>query len=242
MAILELPKSGTPLSQGDILKGVTLFVTDGGWNDKGGDHLKAPFEMCLVVSRPCAIAHRKQIIVAGIDKYPDKVPKDMNTFDEVLDFLIGMRDGRRAPDSFYLGHLPSEKGRFRARLDSMHTIRIPSDQTAMDEFLKVKRVASLHMDFARDLHLRIFNAFASLGFEDHSWPSDEDLKWLVDVGNSDLAQAELTASQQRAKKSSQDAQGKQFEEKALANAETKLDELRKKVAPFETEMKRRQSK
>jgi hypothetical protein len=79
MAILELPESGAPLSQGDILKGITLFVTDGGWNVTGGDLLKAPFEKCLVISRPCAIAHKKQIIVAGIDKIPDQVPKDINT-------------------------------------------------------------------------------------------------------------------------------------------------------------------
>lgn len=242
MPIIELPKSGAPLTQGDILKGITLFSTKEGWLEKGGEHEKAPFKMCLVVSRPCVIAHKQHITVAGIEKYPDQVPKTIDNFDKVMSFLTGIRDGIRAPDQFYLGQLPQQTGRFCARLDSLHPIQIPTDQAVMAEFLKMKRVASLHPDFARDLHLRIFNAFASLGFEDFSWPSAEDLDWLVKQAKSDLSEAELEVNKLRAQKSSRAAQGKQFDANALASAEATLDELRMKVAPYEAEMKHRQPK
>jgi hypothetical protein len=240
MPIVELPKPGAPLTQGDILKGITLFSTKDSW--AGGVHVEAPFDMCLVVSRPCAIAHKQHVIVAGIANYPDGVPKEANDFERVLDFLTGRRDGIRSPDLFYLGHLPAETGRFCARMDSLHTIHIPSDQAVMDEFLKVNRVASLIADFARDLHLRIFSAFASLGFEDNSWFSTEDLEWLVNQGRSDISKAEHSVNDLLTQKSSLAAQGKQFAEKSLTSAEAKLDELRTKVAPFEAELKRRQTK
>jgi len=239
MPIIELSTPGAALTQGDILRDITLFATKEGWLERGGEPAKAPFKLCLVISRPCGIAHKRFVTVAGIEKYPDEVPKTIDTFDKVAAFLTGARDGLRAPDVFYLGQLPEGTGRYCARLDSLHPIEIPATQAVMEAFLNAKRVATLHPDFARDLHLRLFNAFASLGFDDLTWPSAEDLEWLVNQGKSDLSAAELVVNQLRAQKASRAAQGKQFAEAELTSAEARLDELRKRVAPYETESARR---
>jgi hypothetical protein len=239
MPIVEIPKAHAPLTQGDILKDITLFATKEGWLDQGGQPAKAPFKMCLVVSRPCGIAHKRFVTVAGIEKYADDVPKTIDSFDKVAAFLTGARDGIRAPDVLYLGQLPEMAGRYCARLDSLHPIEIPADQTVMEEFLKGKRVATLLPDFARDLHLRLFNAFATLGFDDHSWPSTKDLEWLVNQGHADVSVAEVIVNQLRALKASRTAQGKEFAETELLNAEAKLNGLRQRIAPFEAELARR---
>jgi hypothetical protein len=55
MPIIELSRPGASLTQGDILRDITLFATKEGWLERGGEPAKAPFKMCLVVSRPCAI-------------------------------------------------------------------------------------------------------------------------------------------------------------------------------------------
>jgi hypothetical protein len=67
-------------------------------------------------------AHKKHVVVAGVARYPDAVPRGIDSFDEVLDFLTGARDGSGSADVFYLGQLPARTGRFCARLDSLHTI------------------------------------------------------------------------------------------------------------------------
>jgi hypothetical protein len=240
MPIVESPRAGSLLSQGDILEGVSLFATKDGWLNSGGEAAKATHKMCLVLSRPCAITHKPHVVVVGVEKYPDEVPRTIDSFEKTLSFLTGARDGIRAPDVFYLGQLPNQKGRFCARFDFLHTIQIPGEAGTMHELLQKKRIAALHPDFARDLHCRIFGAFASLGFDDHAWPSDEDLNWLVSQGKADIAKAEAAAQELRAKKASLLAEGKMFAEKELTTAETKLSELNTAVAPFEAERQRRQ--
>jgi hypothetical protein len=167
MPILELPRPDTPLTQGDILSGVQLFLTREGWTDTGGEPARSPAKLCLVLSRPCVAAHKKQVVVAAIEKFPDNTPKGLDSFDKVLDFLTGLRDGGSSPDLFYLGQLPERTGRFCGRLDALFTIDVPADAQTRKAFLGERRLATLHPDFARDLHLRLFNAFASLGFDDH---------------------------------------------------------------------------
>lgn len=147
MPTVELATDGTPLSQGDILKDVTLFATEKAWNEGGGGAVKAPFKMCLVISRPCVTAHKESVIVAGVDKYPDQIPKEIDSFRKVLDFLTSARDGGTAPDIFYLGHIPNMQGRFRAKLDSLHTIALPTNITDRVTFVKTRRVGTLHIDF-----------------------------------------------------------------------------------------------
>jgi hypothetical protein len=243
MPILEVPRPGAPLSQGDILKDVSLFLTKESWKD-GGSGARSPNKMCLVLSRPCGIEHKKTVIVAGIEKLPEAVPreltnKDTTTFKKVLNFLTNLRDGFGAPDVLYIGHLPGEKGRFAARLDALHVIEIPTDPAERQTFVTDRRVASLHGDFVRDLHVRAFSAFASLGFDDHGWLTDDDLKWLVDQGKAEMLQAQVTLQGFRTTKASREAEGKAFSQKDLDNAETACSEIEALVKPYEEELARR---
>lgn len=99
----------------------------------------------------------------------------------------------------------------------------------------------MNSDFLRSLHTRLFSSFASLGFDDHAWPSTQDLQWIVTQGQADLAKADGEVKQLEAQKCSQDAKGKSFEEKPLKNASKVLAELRLKVNPFKDELARRHS-
>ncbi len=224
------------MNQGDIHQGITLFATNESWNEKGGTTAKAPFKWCLVVSRPCVIANKESVIVAGVEKYTDQVPKEMDTFRKVLDFLTTMRDGSTTPDVFYLGHIHGQAGRFRAKFDSLHTIGLPPPGSQRDVFVKAQRIGTLHIDFCRALHVRLFTSFAPLGFDDDRWASDEDLQWLANAGQTELHQHEATVSAIRTKKSSLEAQGKQFAQKELTTAMETLDELRAKVQPYLDEL------
>src|SRR5438270_13950224 len=120
MPIIEPARSGAPLTQGDLLSGITLYATKGSWDEKGGQASVVKSELCLVLSRPGVAAHKKHVVVAAVAKFPDSVPKNIDSFDKVLDFLTGARDGGSSPDVFYLGQLPGRNGRFCARLDSSH--------------------------------------------------------------------------------------------------------------------------
>jgi hypothetical protein len=185
-------------------------------------------------------AHKKHVVVAAVAKYPDAVPKNIDSFDKVLDFLTGARDGGSSPDIFYLGQLPGRSGRYCARLDSLHTIEVPEVKEQRDQFLAARRTLPLHPDFARDLHMRVLGAFASLGFDDHSWPSTEDLQWLVNQGQAEVAAATLAVRQLEAQKASRGAEGTQFKEADLTTAQEKLEKLQERVAPYERELQSRQ--
>ncbi|MFO0847199.1 MAG: hypothetical protein U0871_01385 [Gemmataceae bacterium] len=242
MPIVERPVATAPLTQGDILKGVPLFITRAAWTEKVVAH-QAPFEFCVVVSRPCAIAHKKHVTVAGIAKYPESQPKGIASFDDVLTFITGARDGLTSPDVFYLGHLNElGNGRFCVRLDSLHQLEIPTDPEIVAKFLADKRVATLNTDFARHLHVKLFNAFASMGFDGHKWPSDTDLEWLVTQGRKDIAAQHAAVLQLQADQAAKAAEGNQkgaADDKNLAAAQRKLDEVTNLVRPYEEEMARR---
>jgi hypothetical protein len=125
MPIIELPIPERPLTQGDVLKGVTLFLTKDTSAEAGGEYQKTSHKLCLVISRPCVVGHKPNAVVAAIEKMKDNVPDDVKTFKDILDFLTDLRDGTGSPDVFYLGQVPGFEGRFGARLDSLHTIQIP---------------------------------------------------------------------------------------------------------------------
>src|SRR5262245_53041037 len=46
-----------------------------------------------------------------------------------------------------------------------------------------------------------------MGFDDHGWLSDSDLKWLVDSGRTNLLRTQTAAQEWRAKRSGQEARG-----------------------------------
>ncbi len=235
MPIIEPPANSEHLLQGDVLQGVRLFATERSWGERGGESVKAPHNLCLVLSRPCVVRHRRNIVVAGIDKYPDSVPKGISSFKEVREFLIGMRDGIGAPNVFYLGQLPGMKGRFCTRLDAICCIEVPVEEWDLLPFLQRRRIGSLNADFARDLHLRLFMAFASLGFNDQSWLPDEDLKWLVDVGQGEVKQADAELQKAIGEKAGRDAEGKEYAGDKIEKLENRLASLTNAVEPYANE-------
>ena len=112
MPIIETPDSLLPLSQGDVLRDVRLFLTRESWAEAGGDCLKLPHKLCLVISRPCIVGHKPNVITAAIERYTDRVPRDVQSFEDILAFLTELRDGAESPDVFYLGQLPGHEGRY----------------------------------------------------------------------------------------------------------------------------------
>jgi hypothetical protein len=239
MPIIETPTPGSPLSQGDILRDINLFTTGEAWGAQNGTAMKSPRGLCVVLSRPCVIEHKKSVIVAGIEKLPDNTPRDADTFKRILSFLTNLRDGTSSPDVFYLGQLPGLSGRYAARFDDLHTIQVPAAGPERDAFVGAKRIGVLHPDFARDLHVRLFRAVASMGFDDHGWLSDSDRKWLVDSGQADLLRARAAAQELRAKRSGQEAQGARFDERELQRAEKDESDLADLLRPYEEEYRRR---
>lgn len=125
--------------------------------------------------------------MAEVGRYQDKTPEEVQSFDEIIDFLEGLRDGKDTLDQFYLGHIPAIQGRYHAKLQSLFTVDLPTGQPA---FIDERRIASLSPDFVRALHVRLFTAYASLGFDDHSWFSTEDLDWAVSVGTKEANEKE----------------------------------------------------
>lgn len=241
MPIIEPVPAGLPLSQGDVLQGIQLFSTRECWGPNGGEAALANGQHCLVISRPCVASHKGHVTVIPIEQVRGGIPSDIKTFDDVLKFLRDTRDGVDAPDNFYVGELPGKSGRYSARLDSFHNVQVPSDPRDRQTFLDSRRIGRLSIDFARDLHVRIFRAFASLGFDDISWLTDQDLQWIVDKGRSELASAEQSFHERQAAKSQKDFEGKTFPSNEIAAAQNKVEEMKAKLVAFEDELARRTS-
>lgn len=236
MPIVEIAPSDSPFSQGDILKGITLYETAQSW-DQGGEAGRLDVEYSLIISRPCVCAHKTRVIVAAVQKYRSDPPNDLNKLEQVLRFLTAARDGYRSTDLFYLGVLPGETGRWAARLDSLHLIEVPRNEPQRGDFAREIRVAKLTNDFARDLHLRILGAFSSLGFDDVGWFVDEDLEWVVNEGNRIVHEksAEVLARQSevdRAAFGDRQASLKELEkaQKAQASAEAEVEPYARELA------------
>lgn len=234
MPIIETAIPDSPLSQGDVLSGVKLFRT----NCADGESIACPDRFCLVLSRPCVAIHKPVVTVAAVEKYSPSIPKDVESFQDMLDFLTDLRDGTDTPDVFYLGSLPDEDGRFCARLDQVHSITLPSSNERQ-HFLRSHRKATLNGEFRRDLHLRLLRAFASLGFDDYGWFSDHDLSTLLTFADSDLARADAELSQQRIAREKQQIQGHVVAAKPLQSAEDRRSLLAAKFAPYREELSRR---
>jgi hypothetical protein len=242
MPIIEAQNPALPLSQGDVLKDVRLFLTQTSWAAEGGDALKTPHKLCLIVSRPCVVGRKPHAIVAAVERFADRVPREVESFDDIREFLTDLRDGTDAPDVFYLGQVPGYEGRFGARLDSLHTVQLPQGDEALLAFVRQKRIGRLNLDFARDLHLRLFRAFASLGFDDHRWMSTEDLRWLVSRGRSEKTSAETALRDAETALHAAQAQGfknpneRQHLERAVAAAQETLLLLEDQLAPYDVEL------
>jgi hypothetical protein len=243
MPILDLPSDDAPLTQGDVLEGLPLYATGASWGERNNDAIAVKSSLCLVISRPCVVANKDSVIVAEIDHTSAGVPHEAETFEKVRAFLETLRDGLGTPDRFYLGQVPnySQPGRFFARLDSLHTVKLPHKDQIVT-LLKTRRIATLNPDFRRDLHRRVFSAFAALGFDDLNWYSDEDLRWLVQVGRQDRAKIDAQLQQQRSERLRNAASGQSNQELdgKLAKAEEKLRITVEGLRPYEAELSKRE--
>ena len=196
MPILETPNPNAPLTQGDVLNEVVLHSTSSNWDENGGRAESRKIQLSLVISRPCVAAHKSQVVVAAIGCRTERPPADVDSFEQIRSFLTGIRDGNSSPDRFYLGQIPGQpNGRYYAELDSLHTIGVPKgdDRTAI---IHKHRVATLTVEFQRDLHSRLFRAFAPMGFDDDAWFADQDLEWLVTAGKSELSRIDTEIATQ----------------------------------------------
>lgn len=238
MAIIEPHVQGLPLSQGDILKGIRLFLSRERADAGAFEPAEAKFGMCLVLSRQCVVKHKQSLIVAGIVKYSEDVKPDMS-FEETVDFLETAREGVNTPDQFYLGHIPSQAGRFCARLDSLHTIELPKKPEDRQAFVDAHRVARMNGDFVRDLHIRVHQAFANMGFEDYQWLPDEDLRLIVEKGNSELR---MIQEKQRMAQMTRESSGTKTDASQITKDQNIIGALSKKLQPYVEEWEKRYPK
>ena len=197
-------------------------------------------------------------MVALIERYhTPNYPTSFDTLEEARLFFSEIRDGHVSPDQFYLGQLDGFDGWCCARMDSLHTLRIPpvEDKDGAEvaggkerraTFVRTRRVARLLSDFARDLHLRIFRAFASLGFDDRQWFSNNDLKMICSVAALEESKARIALENSRldlekalrADKPPNEKHKIQLEN-AVKNHENALRKTQKESADYRAELQRR---
>ena len=225
MPIIEPTSGDVPLSQGDILNGVPLIKTEA--TDTGFGSVRSKARLSMVLSRPCNLQHKENVIVAEIHQYSESVPRSVETLDEALDFLTDLRDGISSPDRFYLGEIPMESGRFVAMLDSAYTINATDKRS-----LLAYRVASLNDAFQRDLHVRLLTAFASLGFDDVDWVPTSDLELLKSIGDGQLAKLRQAEKEQLALEAKQQFGCNQFSTRTLDKVQEEVGELKAKMRPY----------
>jgi len=233
MPIIEPADVQTAVNQGDVLSKVPLHRTVIADGEPKSVPSKSP--LCMVISRPCNLAHKQDILVAEIVKFNESVPREVEKFSQALDFLRTQRDGGGTPDCFYLGKIPGHEGRFVARLDALFTLSVKEKTKLLHH-----RIASLNPDFQRDLHLRVFNAIASLGFDDVDWLPTSDLEFLKQIGERELANLDSQAADERATKARQDFGSNKFNDKTLTGLEQRIASLRSEMEPYLTKLSERQ--
>ena len=186
MTILLPPVIDAPLEQGDVLAEIALYKTA---SDGEAVAVGEP-QWVMIVSRPCNAIRDETVVVVPIDRGPATEIRGATSPDEMRRAYLRIRDGEGALDRFYLGSLrPGEDARYFASLNEFYTIEVPSLASEREEFLRKHRRFRLDPAFARDLHLRIVRAFASLGFDDTAWWADEDLDLFIAQCDAWLAKA-----------------------------------------------------
>lgn len=242
MPILVPRDAAEPLSQGDLLDGVRLYCTQaadqapGVWNH----------ELGLVLSRPCVAVNKTRIIVAAVEPFAFQLPKDLKaqSLSDLVSLMADVRDADGS-DTFYLGEIPGVANvRYKARLDFIATIEVPVGADARANWTAARRKASLHIDFRRDMHTRLFLSIAKQGFEDIGWFSDQDLQMLIDFAQPKVTAAqqaveEVTAAISQAQATNTYRNKQKGLDKALNDAQGAYKKLADELKPFQDELRRR---
>jgi hypothetical protein len=229
MPILS-PSRDEEIAQGDVLQDVALHVSDSAGTAK---RINCPY--CLVVSRDCVAAHKPRIVVVPVRKMQMNIPREYKTFDEIKQALEEIRDGSN-PDRFYLGTIGDGGERYAAHLDQFCTVGLPEEPAAAAEWVKGKRVASLHDEFRAALRARLHWVYARPGFHDHDWFCDRDLAWLLDLGESKLKGLEGEVAALKAEREKLVAGGKapntKKQDDDIAAKEAAVAEFKAELAGF----------
>lgn len=245
MPILEAIDPAAPLDQGDLLFGLKLYSTGIDWETSGGSAAGAPVP-CLIISRPCNVVNKRELLVAKVGTYRERMERSADDADRIRKVLMDLRDGAGTPDRMYLGHLPNgESTRYQAMLDSLHTIQLPV-LGELATFVSKNRRARLSDEARRDLHVRIFTAVARMGFDDFSWYSTLDLELLVRAYSHDEQKLRLAITEQQVLLAKGQAHGFDGGDGSLARTESIIRDKESKLAalhaastPFEQELARR---
>lgn len=190
MPIVTLPAADEALAQGDILKDIPFVSVDA-----EGSAVVQNTRFVLVLSRNCNSIRDEQVIVAPVSTWALDLKAQLGqpetpSMDRVRRALSGVRDGGHLVDKFYLGCLEAgSSNRFAADLSQLATIKLPTQDPARASWVASHRVWWISSDFARDLHVRLFNCFAKMGFDDEAWFCDPDLDILVNEGQQQIAKA-----------------------------------------------------
>lgn len=246
MPILVPPDPEAPLAQGDVLKDIVLTIT----GVDGNPAVIGP-GYALVISRNCNALRDERVVVAEIVHRSfegDNLAK-LVTLDDWRRFFSGVRDGRGLPDHFYLGDLDGDPNkRYVAKLDSLHTIEVPSEKNPKKRtaFIAKHRQYRLDPEYSRDLQIRIFAAFAPLGFDDQRCLSSPDLGLLILAGRADVSKAETELALAKQSLAREQAEGAKTEKIAglqgnVSKLQTTLDKQTSALAPYIAEQKRRET-
>lgn len=248
MPIVVRPADGDALTQGDILRGLSFATATA--DDKLKADTRAQF--LLVVSRPCKSLRDEFVIVAPVVQTKLDLTQlrqqlegkgEKVTLDRMRRFLAGIRDGAQHPDTFYLGDLEEGSGkRFGADLSAFSTLQVPSEDTARANWVKQHRVWRLDIEFARDLHVRVFNSVARLGFDDHAWFADPDLEVMITEGQKEIAQLGIALADAQRAVQTKEAAGENVAKGLVEQVEARTRDLREaeqQLAPYLAEKAKR---
>ena len=247
-----IPSEEEPLSQGDIRRGLAFATTalDGTLT------ADADARYVMVVSRPCKAVrdpfvtvvpvHQSKLDLSEVrQKLEANAKRDGErvSLDRMRRFLAGHREGGQFTDSFYLGTLETgSPKRFAADLSALSTVQVPKEEDARAQWVKKHRVARLDVDFARDLHVRLFNTIARLGFDDHGWYADADLAIMITEGKKQLQEAELAFTEAEQAVQQKEAKGETVAKGLRENLEGRRAEVvtaTKELQPYVDEQARR---
>ena len=243
MPILIPQEATEPLSQGDLLGDVRIYCTAPGLDHPPGawNH-----DLALVLSRPCVAVNKPRVVVAAVEPAALQLPRDLKaqSLADLVSIMAEVRDADGS-DAFYLGEIPGQgSARYKARLDFVATMEVPTASAARASWTDARRKATLHPDFRRDIHTRLFLSIAKQGFEDIGWFSDQDLKMLVDFAHPKVTAArqaveEATAAISQAQATNTYTSKRIGLDKSLADAQAAYKKLSDELKPYEDELKRR---